>query len=190
MRDWRDLTPLRTGTPTQRAAAAALDACGALRHLDPFDALLAGTFPLGVDVESSDLDVLCYAPELASFADLVTRSFARVPAFTVSARDIRGRPVVIAQFESLGIPVEIFGQPVPVEQQHGFRHMLVEDRLLGLGGAELREKVRALKRAGMKTEPAFARILGLPGDPYDALLALENVPDAELRETLRLRPST
>ncbi len=78
--------------------------------------------------------------------------------------------------------VEVFAQALPVVAQHGFRHMVIEGRLLVIGGDALRQRVVALKRAGMKTEPAFARILELPGDPYEAVLTLESWSHAELAE--------
>lgn len=65
--------------------------------------------------------------------------------------------------------------------------MVIEGQLLVIGGAALRERVLALKRNGLKTEPAFARVLGLAGDPYEALLGLEALPPEQLRALLDRR---
>ena len=81
--------------------------------------------------------------------------------------------------------VEVFAQPVPVYAQHGFRHMVIEGRLLALGGFPLRDRVRALRRAGMKTEPAFARALGLDeANPHQSVLDLERATAGELEALL------
>lgn len=95
-----------------------------------------------------------------------------------------GRPLIAAVFQH-GWPFEIFAATEPVAAQAGWRHFLVERRLLDLGGMRLRDAVMALRREGLKTEPAFARALGIGDDPYAALLALEAADDAGLVTVLR-----
>jgi hypothetical protein len=75
---------------------------------------------------------------------------------------------------------------IPVEQQRGWRHFVVERRLLALGGEDLQEAVLAQRRRGMKTEPAFAAALGLNDDPYLALLDLGEQDDETLVSVLRV----
>lgn len=55
-------------------------------------------------------------------------------------------------------------------------------RLVQVGGSPLRTRVRDLKELGLKTEPAICRVLGLSGEPYTAVLDLENWTDRELEE--------
>ena len=48
-------------------------------------------------------------------------------------------------------------------------------RLINLGGDIFREKVRDLRLAGKKSEPAIAVILGLIGDPYESVAELNDL---------------
>ena len=66
--------------------------------------------------------------------------------------------------------IEIFGQAIAVTEQQAFRHMLAEHFLLKKYGEPLRKEVIELKKAGLKTEPAFAKALMLEGNPYQSLL--------------------
>ena len=50
--------------------------------------------------------------------------------------------------------------------------MVVEARLLELGGDPARQAIRRLKQSGLKTEPAFARYFQLEGDAYQVDLRL------------------
>ena len=65
---------------------------------------------------------------------------------------------------------EIFGQNLPTEEQNAYRHMIKEHSILLEKGEEFRKQIIALKLRGIKTEPAFADLLGLEGDPYKAIL--------------------
>ena len=85
------------------------------------------------------------------------------------------------------LPVEVFGDPRPVARQPGWRHFEIERRLLVLGGDRLRAAVMQRRRDGRKTEPALAHLLGLAGDPYAALLALDEMPDADIIRLLNSR---
>ena len=52
------------------------------------------------------------------------------------------------------------------------------------GSTAWRMVVRCLKEQGLKMELAFAALLQLPGNPYEALLTLEKLSPAELAARL------
>jgi hypothetical protein len=89
---------------------------------------------------------------------------------------VKERATVICRFVVDYFPVEIFGQDVPSTEQEAFIHLVNENRILLQHGPEFRRKVTRLKKGGMKTEPAFAQLLGLPGDPYQAMLQFKADP--------------
>lgn len=171
---------LRTGTARQRAAYAALTRLRVFDRLAPYTPVLAGTLPLGVDTPASDIDVLCAAYDLDTFATVVRSAFGAYAGFALHQAVHQDLLAVIARFEAFGFPIELFGQPRPVTEQQGYRHLLAEARLLALACEPARTAIRGLKRQGLKTEPAFARHFALSGDPYTTLLALADAPDAEL----------
>lgn len=151
-----------------------------MERLESYHPLLAGTVPLDLQVQGSDLDILCEVYDSVRFTAEVRQAFGGFSGFRTVTRTVEGISRTKINFEAGGWPVELFGQPVPVERQNGFRHMLVEWEILRILGGEFREAVIALKRRGVKTEPAFAGLLRLPGEPYAAILALEELPAAEL----------
>ncbi len=161
----------------------AIDNVGLRAGLAAFDPHVVGTPPLGLDLPASDIDVLCHAPDPAAFISFLWLAYADRPHFSIRQWIDRDRPV-IASFEADGWCFELFGATRPVRQQDGWRHFEVERRLLQLGGVGLRRCVMEHRGRGLKTEPAFARALGLPGDPYEAMSALYERSDAELVQAL------
>lgn len=182
--NWRDISYLAAGTSRQRSAHANLSDLRVLEALAQFDAVLVSTVNINIDIESSDLDVICEVRDLDAFGALLVSLYGAKPTFTI-ARSDREPPALVASFSHHEWEYEIFGQALPVERQNAYRHLVQTDRVISLGGDAWREALRALKRNGMKTEPAVAYCLRLDGDPYSAVLALEQLSDEEIRKLLR-----
>jgi hypothetical protein len=164
-----------------RSYEEALAECDVLGALAPFDPRIAGTPPLDLDLPDSNIDVLWHRTRMRS---PTWHNFSSAPAFTAKQLMRTPRPVV-ASFEVAGWRIELYGEAIPVEQQRGWRHFAVERRLLALGGEDLLVAVLALRQQGMKTEPAFAAALRLRGDPYLALLDLDEQDDETLVSVLQ-----
>lgn len=164
----------------------ALERTEVLPKLSAFNPHVVGTPPLGLDLPTSDVDVICFAPDVDAFTCAIWEAFGERAEFRMWQKVGVDRPV-IANFADAGWIIEIFGQASPISEQCGWRHFLVEQRLLALGGAAFRDAVMTLRTDGMKTESAFAAVLGLDGDPYQALLGLERCSDMELTALLRDR---
>jgi hypothetical protein len=182
MPNWHDPIYLLAGTARQRQAFATLQALGVATVLCGFDPVLAGTVPLDVDLPASDLDIICEVPPARQpeFARQLRAHYGQLPGFWLGLAQMAEPPATVARFEYAGTLIEVFGQALPTRQQNAYRHLAVEHAVLTLGGEPWRQAVRALKQQGLKTEPAFATLLRLPGDPYAALLALAELPPAAL----------
>jgi len=183
--NWHDIDFLRSGSIQQNAAHQLLVRHAVLPCLAEFDPILVGTFPLDITVQGSDLDVICEVYEEDNFLKTVDERFGQYNQY-VSYRTVIGDVnSIVARFWIEEYEVEIFGQPIPTRQQNGYRHMVIEARLLDLGGATFREAIIRAKREGVKTEPAFASRLQLPGDPYQSLLTLESMSDQAIRMLIK-----
>lgn len=184
-KDPRDLSYLLTGTATQRAAYQELNRLDLWTVLAAYTPALTGTVPLELDVPGSDLDVICRVDDIRAFQRRLRQHFGQLPGYHDGIHGNDDGPAVVASFAADPFPVEVFGQGLLVEHQRAYRHLMVEARVLCAGGIDTRTEIRRLRALGLKTEPAFARFLGLPGDPYRALLALESVDDGALARMVR-----
>lgn len=156
-----------------------IDQLGLLDHLAEFDPVVIGTPPLGIATENSDIDIACSSPNLKAFAALATKRFDQFNGFEILDIKNLNEPAIVVKFKALNWEIELFCQNLPTAKQWGVRHFYIEQRLLALDN-KLVDKVKLLKQNGMKTEPAFAQLLALQGDPYEAMLKLETYSDIEL----------
>jgi hypothetical protein len=174
--DFKNITYLNNGSPLQQKAYDFLVQSKILYQLQPFNPILAGTLPLDIFIEGkSDLDILCEANSLQSVEKLLLTHFKNETGFLIRSMEIRSVKTLICNFIAGEFPIEIFCQSVATINQLAYRHLIIEYLLLAQYGEQLKNEVIKLKNQGIKTEPAFALVLGLSGDPYEALLKYENL---------------
>lgn len=142
--------------------------------LSDFQPIVTGTFPLGINIETSDIDIICCSSDLGAFSKMLHHCFGHYPSFQAAEKRIANHQTVVGQFKLETFTVEIFAQDRPSKQQESYIHMENERRILAARGPAFREEIIKLKRSGMKTEPAFAYLLGLKGDPYELMLHIND----------------
>ncbi|MDR2011154.1 MAG: DUF4269 domain-containing protein [Bacteroidales bacterium] len=169
-----DISYLERGNNRQKIAYHIIKRNFIFEKLRKYDPVLVGTIPINIDIFNSDLDILCCWNNKQEFIIDITRYFENEDNFKIYTTKIRNEDTVIASFSLDESDIEIFGQKVPVEQQFGYRHMIVEYNLIKEKGEEFRKEIVRLKKVGYKTEPAFAKLLDLEGDPYIELLKYES----------------
>lgn len=172
--DFDNIDFLKEGTAKQRQAYQSLKKYNILLKLERYDPILVGTIPINIDIENSDLDIICYCDDYNEFEQLVNCEFGSYNNFKVCSFDKQSHKSIIARFQIDYFDIEIYCQDIPSKQQHAYRHMIIEYELLKLYGESFRLKIIELKRKGLKTEPAFGFLLGLTGNPYIELLQYES----------------
>lgn len=172
--DFKNIEYLNFGNERQKLAFSEIKKYKILDKLEEYDPVLTGTIPIGIDLPESDLDIICECENHSEFSAYLSEVFSDEREFKIYASEQNGIESTIAEFKTDNFLIEVFGQNVPTEKQNAYRHMIVENRILVERGSKFRQRVIELKSAGIKTEPAFARLLGLDGNPYTELLKLEN----------------
>jgi hypothetical protein len=171
--DFEDISYLKKGSPIQQKVFALLTRSKILYHLRLFQPILTGTLPLDIFIEGkSDLDIICCNKQLESVENILLTEYACEKDFSIERETVHGQLTLICRFEREGFPFEIFCQANESRKQYAYRHMIVEYKLLQQSGPAFKDSIIELKKAGIKTEPAFAQLLGLTGDPFEALLLL------------------
>ncbi|MEA9356066.1 VOC family protein [Bacteriovorax sp. PP10] len=162
----------------------ALEESKILKNFKKYMPFVAGTFPLGVYTEQSDLDILMYATDLNELSSELKREYGHLEGFTSEQLSVDGLETLIVNFNLYKVPFEIFAQDKVVPKQKAYLHFQIEERLLKLGGEKLKKTVIEKRKNGLKTEPAFATGLGIKVDAYNELLLLQKVADSQLRKFL------
>ncbi|MBA6314650.1 DUF4269 domain-containing protein [Cellulophaga baltica] len=171
--NFRTIEYLKSGNERQKLAFSEIKKHKVLEKLKKYNPILTGTIPIEIDVPESDLDIICECQNHSEFKAYLLDQFSQKKDFkmySILQNDIES---TIAEFKTDNFLFEIFGQNIPTERQDAYRHMIIERNILEEKGFEFKQKVKDLKSSGIKTEPAFAKLLGLEGNPYIELLKLE-----------------
>jgi hypothetical protein len=170
MTDFKNISYLKTGNQKQQLAFEVLMKNKILENLTDFDPILVGTIPINIDIENSDLDIICYWKNKSDFIKRIKALFEKESNFGIQEIVIDHRDSVVANFHIDAFEIEIFGQNVPTDLQNGYKHMIIEDKILRSKDENFRLEIINLKEKGLKTEPAFGLLLGLKGNIYEELL--------------------
>jgi len=146
-----------------------------LENLEDFDPLVAGTFPLHLHHSQSDIDLLVGCDDLRKMFDCAHQSCLHFDLFEAKLEE---RYFTI-NFTFQNVAFEIYGEQRPSVSQNAFVHFQIQEKLLKVGSSIFREKIVERRKLGDKTEPAFANVLELEGDPYVSLLELSHLTDFE-----------
>ncbi|SDI09954.1 DUF4269 domain-containing protein [Chryseobacterium jejuense] len=171
MPDFTRIDYLRDGNERQRKAYELLAKHRVFEKLKDYSPILAGTVPIEIDIDGSDLDLIFEVDlrfEEDFLDDLMFSKF--IPDDVgVEYPIINDEKCITLNFMLEGFPIEIFGQNKPTIQQNAYLHMIAEHKILQEKGEDFKQKIIELKKQGIKTEPAFGMLLGLE-NPYEDLL--------------------
>lgn len=174
MIDFTRLDYLKSGNAKQKRAYQVLTEHRVFDTLQAFDPVLTGTIPITIDIDTSDLDIICCFASADHFENHLQDAFGTAENFRLFTPKRSG--AVAASFTLEGFLIEIYGQSIPVRDQAAYRHMITEYKILQEKGEAFRQQIIELKKQGLKTEPAFGKLLGIEGDVYEKLLNLYNFP--------------
>ena len=130
-------------------------------NLHGFDPLLIGTIPLNIDIEKSDLDIICCWKSKNLFIETLIENFAHHRAFLLTEKKIANHETILATFQIDEFEIEIFGQNRPTKQQEGYRHMMIEHKILSSNDETFRQKIIYLKKARINHRTSFCKTIEL-----------------------------
>ena len=171
MNDFKSIEYLKTGNQRQKLAYLTLQKYKIMEILKEFQPTLVGTIPLEIDLPESDLDIICFCRNQEVFTKKLISFYGDEPGFAIYSKEFQNLPSTIATFSIPEFTIEIFAQNRPISQQTAYIHLIHEFQILKNKGADFKNAIKKLKGQGYKTEPAFAKLLGLKGDPYLELLS-------------------
>jgi hypothetical protein len=169
MIDFTTIDYLKNGNEKQKRVFEILSKHRLFEKLKYYSPILAGTIPIEIDIEGSDLDIICEVKNEIDFIEFLNQNFQNYNNFSLEKITFNDEKSIVLNFMLEEFPIEIFGQNKPTTEQNAYRHMIAEYKIVQEKGEDFKQKIIELKKKGIKTEPAFGILLGLE-NPYEDLL--------------------
>ncbi|HCN48177.1 MAG TPA: DUF4269 domain-containing protein [Chryseobacterium sp.] len=173
MKDFSNIEYLKKGNLIQKEIYKILVNKKIIKKLEKYDPKLVGSIPLQINTQTSDVDLICCYNNHASFIEDITSKFCHQKNFSITNSKEYGEETITINFDLSGFHLEIFSQKTQTTNQLAYRHLILEEKILNEYGENFKNKIIELKQIGMKTEPAFCKLLKISGNPYFEILKLE-----------------
>ena len=170
--DFTTINYLKTGTATQQKAYTTLTHLNIFKDLKKYNPILVGTIPIDIQTSKSDLDIILETNHVSELADCLTKLYKNQANFNLEIKNVN-QHILVCNFWFEDFEIEIYSQNIATHIQNGYLHMVKEHEILQANSNDFKQQIIALKQQGIKTEPAFAQLLNLKGNPYEALLDYE-----------------
>lgn len=162
---FKNIQYLQHGNPKQQKVYQLLNDFQIIEQLENYNPLVVGTIPIEIDV-----DVILEANDCNELEKFLLDKFSHFQNFEMEQRMSDKQNILVCNFIIDQIPFEIYAENKPTHLQYGFLHMIKEFEILNQKGIRFKNEIILLKKQGIKTEPAFAKLLNLTGNPYTELL--------------------
>ena len=119
MIDFLDITYLKFGNKKQQKVYQILIQNKIMENLSAYTPIVVGTIPIDIDIETSDIDIICYVRDKNQFIEVLVRYFQNMKGFKVSENNAFNS--VKANFYIDDFEFEIFGQNLESFYQNAYR---------------------------------------------------------------------
>lgn len=154
MIDFTKIDYLKDGNERQKRAFEVLTKYKIFKVLEFYSPILAGTIPIEIDIEGSDLDIICELDFKFEEDFLYDIAFSKMIPFEADAKVeypiIDGEKSIVINFILEGFPIEIFAQNKPATQQNAYLHMIAEHKILQEKAEDFKQKIIELKKKESK----------------------------------------
>ena len=98
--NWRNINYLKTGNSRQKKSFKLLSELNILKTLEKFDPILVGTIPIAIDIETSDLDIICEVYDFEEFEQYVDYNYSKYENYKKYNADFQSNIFLFLKFNA------------------------------------------------------------------------------------------